>query len=154
MRAYDNNVRADRFLDEHKKSSKNSNLQKILLITCKNSSRKPLKSRVPRGYRRNESKPVEGIDTINELIADVIDFSVEMKVSPLRALTQLSSVLKSSLSFVEMKVSPLRALTLYNRKSALFWMWVEMKVSPLRALTHDHLFQFTWFYDVEMKVTS
>ena len=106
MRAYDNNVRADRFLDEHKKSSKNSNLQKILLITCKNSSRKPLKSRVPRGYRRNESKPVEGIDTINELIADVIDFSV------------------------------------------------EMKVSPLRALTHDHLFQFTWFYDVEMKVTS
>ena len=60
---------------------------------------------------------------------------VEMKVSPLRALTQLSSVLKSSLSFVEMKVSPLRALTLYNRKSALFWMWVEMKVSPLRALT-------------------
>ena len=42
----------------------------------------------------------------------------------------LSSVLKSSLSFV------------------------EMKVSPLRALTHDHLFQFTWFYDVEMKVTS
>ena len=146
-------------MDKHKKSSKNSNLQKILLITCKNSSRKPLKSRVPRGYRRNESKPVEGIDTINELIADVIDFSVEMKVSPLRALTQLSSVLKSSLSFVEMKVSPLRALThplkksilinaavemkvsplraltLYNRKSALFWMWVEMKVSPLRALT-------------------
>ncbi len=50
-------------MDEHKKSSKNSNLQKILLITCKNSSRKPLKSRVPRGYRRNESKPVEGIDT-------------------------------------------------------------------------------------------
>ncbi len=135
MRAYDNNVRADRFLDEHKKSSKNSNLQKILLITCKNSSRKPLKSRVPRGYRRNESKPVEGIDTINELIADVIDFSVEMKVSPLRALTQLSSVLKSSLSFVEMKVSPLRALTHPLKKSILINAAVEMKVSPLRALT-------------------
>ena len=51
------------FWTSTKKSSKNSNLQKILLITCKNSSRKPLKSRVPRGYRRNESKPVEGIDT-------------------------------------------------------------------------------------------
>ena len=71
MRAYDNNVRADRFLDEHKKSSKNSNLQKILLITCKNSSRKPLKSRVPRGYRRNESKPVEGIDTV-EFCSEII----------------------------------------------------------------------------------
>ena len=60
---------------------------------------------------------------------------VEMKVSPLRALTQLSSVLKSSLSFVEMKVSPLRALTHPLKKSILINAAVEMKVSPLRALT-------------------
>ena len=31
-------------------------LEKIQLITCKNSSRKPVKSMVPRGYRRNGSK--------------------------------------------------------------------------------------------------
>ena len=118
MRAYDNNVRADRFLDEHKKSSKNGNLQKILLITCKNSSRKPLKSRVPRGYRRNESKPVEGIDTffhlskynqyerrneskpvegIDTLLCDILLwYTVEMKVSPLRALTPCIHVLYHS----------------------------------------------------------
>ena len=56
---------------------------------------------------------------------------------------------------VEMKVSPLRALT-HERNSGTSTKpkVVEMKVSPLRALTHDHLFQFTWFYDVEMKVTS
>ena len=114
MRAYDNNVRADRFLDEHKKSSKNSNLQKILLITCKNSSRKPLKSRVPRGYRRNESKPVEGIDTCFYINCFSCSMFVEMKVSPLRALTH---PLKKSIlinAAVEMKVSPLRALTLYG----------------------------------------
>ena len=81
-------------MDEHKKSSKNGNLQKILLITCKNSSRKPLKSRVPRGYRRNESKPVEGIDT---LLCDILLwYTVEMKVSPLRALTPCIHVLYHS----------------------------------------------------------
>ena len=113
MRAYDNNIWADRLLDEHKKSSKNSNLQKILLITCKNSSRKPLKSRVPRGYRRNESKPVEGIDTITLFIVFSFRNEVEMKVSPLRALT--------------------RAILLFFCLDTFF---VEMKVSPLRALTH------------------
>ena len=39
------------------KKGKNGNLQKIQLITCKNSSRKAVKSRGPRSYRRNESKP-------------------------------------------------------------------------------------------------
>ena len=39
------------------KKGKNGNLQKIQLITCKNSSRKAVKSRVPRSYRRNESMP-------------------------------------------------------------------------------------------------
>ena len=99
-------------MDKHKKSSKNSNLQKILLITCKNSSRKPLKSRVPRGYRRNESKPVEGIDTCD------------------------GSFLLNSITVVEMKVSPLRALTQpYKTSQMSFPLGVEMKVSPLRALT-------------------
>ena len=45
------------FQTSTKKSGKNSNLQKIQLITFKNSSRKPVKSRAPRGYRRNGSKP-------------------------------------------------------------------------------------------------
>ena len=95
-------------MDEHKKS----NLQKILLITCKNSSRKPLKSRVPRGYRRNESKPVEGIDTSIFFCVLCHDYSVEMEVSPLRALTpsDVNSISFPSLK-VEMEVSPLRALT-------------------------------------------
>ena len=141
-------------MDEHKKSSKNGNLQKILLITCKNSSRKPLKSRVPRGYRRNESKPVEGIDTFS--IHDILGCKCCRNES--KPVEGIDTLLIEFLHFANHSRNESKPVEGIDTGLPLhgnsFLVTVEMKVSPLRALTHDHLFQFTWFYDVEMKVTS
>ena len=73
--------------------------------TCKNESAKPMFMRVPRGYRRNEKEPAKGVDTIIfEILVICTPFSVEMKKSPLRALTHTNSGLQvSSTRRVEMK---------------------------------------------------
>ncbi len=57
--------------------------------TCKNESVKPVFMRVPRGYRRNEKEPAKGVDTRLISFAPVFGAFVEMKKSPLRALTHI-----------------------------------------------------------------
>ena len=62
-----------------------------------------------------------------------------MEVSPLRALTHLSEKPFAYVgTTVEMGVSPLRALTLSNVVLFGIPAKVEMGVSPLRALTPCH----------------
>ena len=86
-----------------------------------------------------EVSPLRAL-TLSILKLIIIDFSVEMKVSPLRALTQINFNRFHNLIFcVEMKVSPLRALTLFSSYQSSHNISVEMGVSPLRALTPCHV---------------
>ena len=78
----------DGFFEKTKKWAKKANYQNILIITYKNEPGKPCYRRVSRGYRRNATSPIKGIDTVIVHVFPLQQLDVvEMQLARLRALT-------------------------------------------------------------------
>ena len=69
-------------------------------------------SRISSCLSRNEDCPFQGIDTLIHRPPPYLCGTVEMKIAPIRALTQYHFHQNNQHNIVEMKVAPFRALTL------------------------------------------
>ncbi len=137
------------------------NYQNILIITCKNGSRSPLKSRAPRLYRGNDDCPMQGIDTYFlfnipsylyrgnddcpmqgiDTCHDYVHYitfyrTVEMMIARCRALTQIKNKSYKYIDAVEMMIARCRALThCQHANTYVVYSIVEMMIARCRALT-------------------
>ena len=87
--------------------------------------------------RRNGSKPVEGIDTYSTLLITRLKSTVEMEVSPLRALTRPFFLFDLRFMICRNGSKPVEGIDTHCVAYFVTLCIVEMEVSPLRALTHD-----------------